>query len=156
MTATATATASSASGQLSRTDALVRRLVALRAERDVLHAESLRESSGDIADRATNVEATIRLALLDERIAALEVEIEESKHDQHTDGVVSVGDTVVLDFGDGPETYVVGSVEQAAAGIDTVTPSSPLGQVIVGAEVGSTVTYSPRSGVTLTATIVAA
>jgi len=146
MTATAT----------SATDALVARLVALRAERDHLLAESLRESSGDIADRATNVEATIRLALLDERIATLELDIEESRNARHTDGVVSVGDTVVLDFGDGPETYVVGSVEQTAAGIDTVTPSSPLGRVIIGAAVGSTVSYSPRSGVTLSATIVAA
>lgn len=156
MTATATAATPSSSGRASRTDALIGRLVALRAERDELLAESLRESTGDIADRATNVEATIRLALLDERIATLELDIEESRHAQHTDGVVSVGDTVVLDFGDGPETYVVGSVEQAAAGIDTVTPSSPLGRVIIGAPVGSTVSYSPRSGVTLSATIVAA
>ncbi len=74
MTATATTT----------TDALVARLVALRAERDHLLAESLRESTGDIADRATNVEATIRLALIDERIATLEIDIEESRaHPAH-------------------------------------------------------------------------
>ena len=70
---------------------------------------------------------------------------------------MSVGDTVVLDFGDGPETYVVGWVEQTAAGIDTVTPSSPLGRVIVGAAVGSTENHTARgSGVTLSAKIVAA
>ena len=36
-----------------------------------------------------------------------------------------------------------------AAGVPTVTPGSPLGRAIVGAEVGSTLTYEPRSGVRL-------
>lgn len=135
---------------------LAERLDALRAERDQVHTESRLESAGDVADRATNVEATIRLQLLDERIATLELEIERASRHQHTDGVVSVGDVVTLDLGDGPETYVVGSVEQAVAGIDTVTPASPLGQAIIGAEVGSTVTYSPRPGLSLSATVVSA
>ena len=47
----------------------------------------------------------------------------------------------------GPRSYVVGSVEQAAAGVPTVTPGSPVGRAIVGAAVGSTVTYEPRPGV---------
>ena len=51
---------------------------------------------------------------------------------------------------------MLGSVEQAAAGLDTVTPASPLGRAIVGAAVGSTVTYTPRKGVSLEATIVEA
>lgn len=135
---------------------LTDRLAALRDEREQVLAESRLEAVGDVADRATNVEATIRLQLLDERIATLELEIERVGRQQHTDGVVSVGDVVTLDLGDGPETYVLGSVEQAAAGVDTVTPGSPLGQAILGAEVGTTVTYSPRSGVKLTATVVAA
>ncbi|MEI5675108.1 MULTISPECIES: GreA/GreB family elongation factor [unclassified Nocardioides] len=135
---------------------LAERLEALRVEREQVLAESRLEAVGDVADRATNVEATIRLQLLDERIATIELEIEQAGRQQHTDGVVSVGDVVTLDLGDGPETYVVGSVEQASAGVDTVTPASPLGRAIVGAEVGTTVTYSPRSGVKLSAVIVSA
>lgn len=140
----------------SSTELLSSRLAALRAERAEVLADSLLESTGDVADRATNVEATIRLGLLDERIAVVELEIEQSRHYQHTDGVVSVGDRVVLDLGDGHETYVIGSVEQAVAGVDTITPGSPLGRVLVGAKVGSTVTYSPRRNVKLKATIVSA
>ena len=132
------------------------RLTVLRAERAQVLADSLLGSTGDIADRATNVEATIRLQLLDERIAAIELEIEEARHLRHTDGIVSVGDVVTLDLGEGPETYRVGSVEQAVAGVDTVTPGSPLGRAIVGAAVGTTVTYSPHRGVTLSARIIAA
>jgi transcription elongation factor GreA len=132
---------------------LTSRLAALRAERKEVQGESLIVATGDAADRATNVEATIRVQLLDERIAALQTEIDESGRREHTDGVVSVGDVVTLDLGDGPEDYLVGSVE-AAAGADVVTPSSPLGRAIVGASVGDTVTYKPRRGVTLSATVV--
>jgi transcription elongation factor GreA len=132
------------------------RLDALRSERSDVLADSLLESTGDVVDRATNVEATIRLGLLDERIAAVELEIEQSRRYRHTEGVVSVGDRVVLDLGDGPEAYVVGSVEQALSGVDTITPGSPLGRAILGATVGSTVTYSPRRGASLSATIIAA
>jgi transcription elongation factor GreA len=133
---------------------LEERLAEMRAERDEAQAETRAESGGDLADRATNVEASIRLSLLDERIASLELELAESIH--HVDGVVSLGDTVELDLGDGPETFVVGSVEQAAAGVETVTPTSPLGRAILGAAVGATVTYSPRKGVLLEATVVSA
>jgi len=126
---------------------LTHRLDQLRAERQAAMTDSLRDVTGDLADRATNVEASIRLQLLDERIALLELEIDQLKRVRHEDGVVSVGAVVRLDFGDGPEEYVVGSVEQAAAGVPTITPGSPLGRAIDGARVGDTVTYEPRRGV---------
>jgi transcription elongation factor GreA len=128
---------------------LTARLETLRVERDALLAETRTDNRGDAADQATNVEALIRLQLLDERIAKVELEIADSERREHVDGVVSVGDVVTLDLGDGDETYVVGSVEQAVAGVDTITPGSPLGTAILGAEVGATVTYEPRRGVTL-------
>jgi transcription elongation factor GreA len=130
-------------------DLLVHRLDQLRAERAAAMTDSLRDTTGDAADRATNVEASIRLQLLDERIALLELEIDERQRVGRSEGRVSVGDAVRLDLGDGPEDYVVGSVEQAAAGVPTVTPGSPLGRAIVGVEVGETVTYEPRRGVRL-------
>ncbi len=137
-----------------RLSVLEDRLTALRAERDQAQAETRAEAVGDVVDRATNVEASIRQSILEERIAALELEIAEAARTEHVDGVVSVGDTVTLDFGDGPESFSIGSVEQAVAGVETITPSSPLGQAILGAAVGSTVTYTPRKGVSLSATIV--
>jgi transcription elongation factor GreA len=138
---------------LDRVGLLKERLTLLRGERADVLRESLLVANGDLADRATNVEATIRLGLLDQRIADLEVEITEASHHHHTDGVVSVGDVVTVDLGDGDETYLIGSVEQAAAGVDTITPGSPLGRAIVGAAVGATVTYEPRTGVTMSATV---
>ncbi len=144
MTATATAHA----------DLLETRLQDLRAERDAALAETRQEAVGDVVDRATNVEASIRLGLLDDRIAALELEIDAASRVEHIAGIVSLGDEVVLDLGDGQETFVVGSVEHVAVGIEAVTPTSPLGQAILGASAGTTVSYSPRRGVTLSATIV--
>jgi transcription elongation factor GreA len=135
---------------------LTERLRTMHAERAGLLAETLIAPSGDLADRATNVEASIRLQLLDERIAALELEVDDLRRHRHTDGVVSVGDVVTLDLGDGDETYLVGPVEQAFAGADTVTPMSPLGRAIVGARVGETVTYQPRPGVSMKVAIRAA
>ena len=138
---------------IDRVSLLTERLALLRAERADVFRDSLLVANGDVADRATNVEATIRLRLLDERIAGLELEIAESRHRRHTDGVVSVGDVVTVDLGEGDETYLIGSVEQAAAGVDTITPGSALGRAIVGAEVGATVSYEPRPGVPMSATI---
>ncbi len=128
---------------------LTQRLDTLRVERAALSAEIRLDTHGDAADQATNVEALIRLQLLDERIAAAQLEIAELRSRPQVEGVVSHGNVVTLDLGEGDETYVVGSVEQVAAGVDTVTPGSPLGRAILGAEVGSTVTYAPRRGVTI-------
>jgi transcription elongation factor GreA len=128
---------------------LTQRLEVLRTEREALVAEVRVEKRGDVADQATNVETLIQIQLLDERIAAVELEIAETGRRQHVDGVVSVGDVVTIDLGEGDETYLIGSVEQVMAGIDTITPGSPLGRAILGAKVGSTVTYSPRRGVTV-------
>ncbi len=141
---------------IDRVSLLTDRLSLLQAERADLFRETLLVPTGDLADRATNVEATIRLRLLDERIAGLELEIAESRLRHHTDGVVSIGDVVTVDLGEGDETYLIGSVEGAAAGVDTITPGSALGRAIVGASVGTTVAFEPRPGVPMSVTIQAA
>jgi transcription elongation factor GreA len=141
---------------LDRVSLLSDRLALLRTERAEVLRETLLASNGDLADRATNVEASIRLQLLDERIAGIELEIADCQFRRHTDGIVSVGDVVTVDLGDGDETYLIGSVEDAAAGIDTITPGSPLGRAIVGAAVGTTVTFQPRPGMSVEVAIRAA
>ena len=148
MTATVSATV--------RHDALSRRLAALYVEREQVLGEITPTGSGDEADRATNVDGHIRLAMLEQRIVALEGDLAEprtssARRTKEHDGVVAVGDVVTVDLGDGPETYLLGSVDEAGTGFDVITPSSPLGRVLQGSPVGATLTYSPRSGRTLTA-----
>jgi transcription elongation factor GreA len=138
----------------SHRDALAGRLANLQAQRDQLLAEITPVGVGDDADRATNVDGHVRLAVLDERILAVQLELDESAHRDVAGGTVSVGDVITVDLGDGPETYLLGSVEAAAEGLDVITPGSPLGRALQGSAAGDTVTYSPRRRVTLEAKVI--
>ncbi|WP_375496932.1 GreA/GreB family elongation factor [uncultured Jatrophihabitans sp.] len=138
-----------------RADLLAARLHDLRAERDLAQLELIGEASGDAADRATNVDANIRFALLEQRVQALELELAEQPLAHRRGGEVAIGDVVTLDLGDGPESFLIGTVDEAVEGVEVLTPTSPLGRVVVGADVGDTVTYRPRPGRTMLATIIA-
>src|SRR3954469_17794007 len=109
-----------------RSDALTAKLAALQAERDQTLAEIAPVGVGDDADRATNVDGHVRLAMLEQRIAAIETELIELQlpHARPADGGAAIGDVVTVDLGDGPETYLLGTVDEATDGIDVITPSS--------------------------------
>ncbi len=126
-----------------RHEVLTHRLDALHAQRRQLQAEIAPTMVGDDADRATNVDGHVRLAMLDDRIAAVELARADAarRPEQDRTGVVREGAVVSVDLGDGPETFLFASVEQAAAGDDVITPRSPLGQALAGAAVGATVEY---------------
>jgi transcription elongation factor GreA len=139
------------------TDARSSRLAELYVERKQLLSEIAPVGTGDEADRATNVDGHIRLAMLEQRIVALESELAARPAEQRRteDGTVRIGDVVTVDLGDGPETYLLGSVDEAGDGMDVITPSSPLGQVLQGASVGTTLSYAPRTGRNLQAKVIA-
>jgi transcription elongation factor GreA len=145
---------SASTTSVSRTEILSARLDELRAEREQARGELTSDGSGDAADRATNVDANVRFSLLEQRIGAIEIELTSQPSDRAGTGV-AIGDVVTLDLGDGPETFLFGSVEQATEGLDVVTPASPLGQAINGASIGSSVSYRTKARRTLTATILA-
>jgi len=141
-----------------RRDALLSRLAELTEERRATLAEIAPTGMGDDADRATNVDAHVRLAMIDRRIADVEAELADASYDEHrtrSDGTASIGDVVTVDFGDGPEQYLLGSVEEAGPGVDVITPGSPLGRALIGAAVGTTVSYAPRPHRTASVTLVA-
>lgn len=140
-----------------RTDARSSRLAELYVERRQLLAEIAPVGTGDEADRATNVDGHIRLAMLEQRIVALESELAErpATRKRADDGTVSIGDVVTVDLGDGPETYLLGTVDEAADGMDVITPRSPLGQVLQGTPVGATLSYAARPGRSLRAKVIA-
>jgi transcription elongation factor GreA len=62
---------------------------------------------------------------------------------------------LTLDLGDGPETFLLGSVDEATDSFDVITPNSPLGKALLGARVGSSVSYRTRPGRKLSARIIA-
>lgn len=135
------------------------RLDTLKADRDAALRETMLSGSGDAADRATNVDAHVRLAVLEDRIADVEAELYRvSRGDADVVGQsseVRVGSTVTVDFGDGPEVYAVNSVDLAPAGAEVITPGSPLGRALVGAGAGAHVEYRITGGRTATVEVVA-
>ena len=140
-----------------RQHALTARLTALQLERKQVLAEIAPVGSGDDADRATNVDGHVRLAMIEQRIGAVEAELaqQDLQRRRAADGTITIGDVVTVDFGDGPETYLLGSVDEALDGVDVITPSSPLGKVLQGAAVGATISYAARPGRSLQAKVVA-
>src|SRR3954469_13601415 len=126
------------------------------------HAQAQAESApptgpGDAADRTGNVQALIRLADLESRIAALRLQLEAPACEEgapHT--AVELGDRVVVRFSGEPEpeSYLVGFVEQAGPGVDVITPASPLGQALIGKRPGDVVQFHAASGAEVSATLV--
>jgi transcription elongation factor GreA len=136
---------------------LTARLTELRAERDQALTETIPVGDGDMADRATNVNGHVRLAMLEERIAIVERDLAAFRETstRSAGSGVSVGDMLTLDLGDGPETFLLGSVDEATDSFDVITPNSPLGKALLGARVGSSVFYRTRPGRKLSARIIA-
>ncbi len=52
---------------------------------------------------------------------------------------------------DDAERYLLGNMEEQVDGADVISPSSPLGQALDGAEEGATITYeAPNGALTVT------
>lgn len=137
-------------------------LTARLADLEIQRAQAAQESipaggSGDAADHAVNVDALIRLEELEARIASLHVQLQAPVADSSSTSSAEIGSVVTVSFGptEEPEDFLIGLVEQAAPGVEVITPTSPLGSVLLGAEPGQQVTYRAANGVTITATLLA-
>jgi len=137
--------------------ALLARLEDLQAQREQTAIESIPPGgSGDAADHAGNVEALIRLGELDARIAALQVQLQAPIAEAPAAQVAEIGSLVTLRFSDDDEDqqFLIGLVEQAGPGVEVITPTSPLGAVLIGARPGDELTYRVASGASMTVTLV--
>jgi transcription elongation factor GreA len=136
--------------------ALLARLEDLQAQRDQVALESIPATgSGDAADHAGNVEALVRLGELDARIAMLQVQLQAPEADARPASVAELGSVVRLRFDGDDETqdYLIGLVEQAGSGVEVITPTSPLGSVLLGARPGDRLSYKVASGAVLQVTL---
>ncbi|WP_420608611.1 GreA/GreB family elongation factor [Candidatus Poriferisodalis sp.] len=70
-------------------------------------------------------------------------EIVVDSEDRSDDSVVAPGHVVSIRFqgDDEVEQYLFGSIEERRTGIEVVSPGSPLGQALEGAQAGQTVSY---------------
>lgn len=70
--------------------------------------------------------------------------------DEVPDGVVAPGSVVEIlydgDDAEDAETYLVGHIEERHPELDVVSPTSPLGEALLGRVVGDVVTYQAPTG----------
>jgi transcription elongation factor GreA len=104
----------------------------------------------DAADRADRAVPELYLAEVEARIRRLRDRLAALDRTAVVPGNGPLtGRTVVLDFGDGPERYLLAAFPDGRTPV--ITPDSPLGRALVGARAGQQVTYpSPRGTATVT------
>lgn len=137
--------------------ALQARLDGLLAQRVEVFAESTSAgATGDAADRASNIEAIIRLEEVDARISALREQLSAPAAAPAASDTVQVGSRVRVRFGAEAEaeSFLIGVLEESGGAVEVITPSSPLGRALLGARGGDEVAYRAASGASLTATLV--
>lgn len=103
--------------------------------------EDVQNGGGD-GEGLNGVEAVFEADEIGARLARVERDIAEATIVEGGGGVVRVGATVVIDMGDGPETY---RYEQHASrgGIGT---TSPIGSAIAGLKPGESATITAPGG----------
>ena len=114
--------------------------IAMRLE----HAKSL----GDLSENAEYQETKEEQTLLERQIVELEEMIRNAvviKAERPLD-VVTVGSTVVVDSGRGPETYKIVGSEEAKPSEGKISNESPLGKAFLNCRVGNTVEVKTPGG----------
>ena len=124
------------------------RIEAAREEGD------LKENGGYHAAKEEQGKNEARIRQLKQLLENSQVGAPEAEHDEVAPGkVVTVR---FVDFGD-EETFLLGSREEAAhASVEVYSPTSPLGQAVLGARIGDTVAYELANGKKVTVEIIAA
>ncbi len=114
------------------------------------------DARGDRSDQAQALERADDATRLDDRIAAITRELDDSDTPtDQPDDIVAVGSTVTLRYADGEQTILrVGDIVENdpdddvedGSQVSIVTPDSPLGSALLGHQVGDTIAYSSPSG----------
>ncbi|MDS1114977.1 GreA/GreB family elongation factor [Gordonia westfalica] len=139
-------------------DLLESQLAADCRERAVVSAEVLEHrAAGDLENNDAYHGAVGRLETLDRRIAQLYAALSTADVEPSADGTVQVGSMVTVVFDHDPgdvTTFLVGPPEQyTVVGVDVCSPDSPLGQAVLGTDVGDDRTYRLPNGRECTITV---
>ena len=141
------------------TEATHRRLVAelqdltTRGRVEIAQQIEAARALGDLSENGDYHAARDAQGKMETRIRQLQamlkrVEIIDEKGSD--DGSVSLGSTVTLryegDQEDDTQTFFVGSIEERQGNLPVISPSSPLGQVLIGRTTGDAVEYEAPGG----------
>ncbi len=118
---------------------------------------------GDLSENGDYHAAKETQGLMEERILHLSRILTDAVIiDTGTEGTgaaaagVALGSTVTVlyDGDDEPERLLLGSVEERAGGVMVVSPGSPMGKALLGADKGDQVEFETPGGTTETVTVV--
>jgi transcription elongation factor GreA len=113
---------------------------------------------GDLSENGDYHAAKEEQGKMEGRIRQLSSLLENSEIVEATDNgeVVAHGSVVGIRYegDDEVEQYLIGSIEERHDDLDVISPSSPLGQALIGTTPGGNVTFTAPTGADLTVTIV--
>ena len=127
-----------------------------RGRIDIANKIQAARELGDLSENGDYHAAKDEQGKMEARIRQLEAILEDAVVvDQIDTGTVSAGTIVDIryDGDDDVERYLIGSIEERGD-IDVISPTSPLGQALIGASLGDRVSYDSPGG-TLTVEVVA-
>lgn len=104
---------------------------------------------GDLSENGDYHAAKEEQGKMEGRIAHLGQLLENAEIVEGGDGdSVAAGSVVEIRYvgDDDTERYLVGSIEERRGDLDVVSPASPLGEALIGAAVGDTVSYEAPGG----------
>jgi transcription elongation factor GreA len=134
-------------------DALVAELQELTTTGRIEIAKAIESARalGDLSENGDYHAAKDAQGKMEARIRQLEALLESAvvvSDDGATTDTVRPGLVVALRYEDDDEVseYFLGSIEERHSGVDIVSPTSPLGQALVGAGVGDWVQYQAPGG----------
>jgi len=139
----------------------------LRAEHDDLTTrgrveiarkiEAAREL-GDLSENGDYHAAKEEQGKMEGRIRQLAYMLENAEivETEGTGDEVSHGSVVAIRYegDDEVERYLIGSIEERHDDLDVISPSSPLGEALIGSSPGATVTFVAPTGAELTVEVV--
>lgn len=120
---------------------------------------NIHRAMGDLDNNDPYHRAREALQAVDRRISELQISIaEKSPVPAHDDGVVGAGSfvTVAFDHDESDvETFalITSEAPSSSDGVETCSPTSPLGEVLMGSRVGDTCSYSLPTGAQCTVTV---
>jgi transcription elongation factor GreA len=103
---------------------------------------------GDLSENGDYHAAKEEQGKMEARIGHLSALLENSEiiADDGAHDLVKVGSvvTIVHEDDEDEERYLIGSIEEQHGDFDVISPTSPLGEQLLGAKVGDEVTYEVR------------
>ncbi|NNC81779.1 MAG: transcription elongation factor GreA [Acidimicrobiales bacterium] len=112
---------------------------------------------GDLSENGDYHAAKEEQGKMEGRIMFLAKTIDEAEIVEATGGdEVSAGSVVELRYegDDDTEKFLVGSIEERQEGLENLSPGSPLGEALMGAKAGDSVSYETPAGMTLSVEVV--